>query len=192
MNSRLVIFFDFETNGFAGSSVLEAALIKCRVNAEGEAIPIHIFHRYYHAEESFNMRAFEIHGLSPDIIEENRMNQMAEYARYFVRDEDLFAFSFGCSHWVAHNIDFDTAFLPFQPEKQFCTMKENTSVLKLPRRSHGGYKYPTLKETALYYGLDYEESKAHSGLYDATLARDIFLGMLKAKNQRAHRFLAEI
>jgi DNA polymerase III epsilon subunit-like protein len=71
-------------------------------------------------------------------------------------------------------------------------MKENTSVLKLPRRSHGGYKYPTLKETALYYGLDYEESKAHRGLYDATLARDIFLGMLKAKNQRAHRFLAEI
>lgn len=192
MNSRLVIFFDFETNGFAGSSVLEAALIKCRVNAEGEAIPIHIFHRYYHAEESFNMRAFEIHGLSPDIIEENRMNQMAEYARYFVRDEDLFAFSFGCSHWVAHNIDFDTAFLPFRPEKQFCTMKENTAVLKLPRRSHGGYKYPTLKEAALYYGLDYEESKAHSGLYDATLARDIFLGMLKAKNQRAHRFLAEI
>ena len=192
MSSRLVIFFDFETNGFTGSSVLEAALIKCRVNSEGEAIPIHIFHRYYHAEESFNMRAFEVHGLSPDIIEDNRMEQMAEYARYFAKDEDLLVFSSGCSHWVAHNIDFDKDFLPFEPPRRFCTMRENTPVLRLPRRSHRGFKFPTLRETALYYGLDYDESRAHNGLYDATLARDIFLSMVKKKHAGALGFLSQM
>ena len=190
MDSQLIIFFDFETNGFAGSSVLEAALIKCRVNTDGEAIPLQIFHRYYHAAEPFNLRAFQVHGLSPDRIETLRCDSMAEYARFFKNDEDLLQFVFGCSRWVAHNIEFDAGFLPFPAVRQFCTMKENVPILKLPRRNHQGYKYPTLKETAYFYGLPYDESLAHSGIYDASLARDIFLAMIKQGHAGALRYLS--
>ncbi|HDS02447.1 MAG TPA: 3'-5' exonuclease [Firmicutes bacterium] len=190
MDSQLIIFFDFETNGFAGSSVLEAALIKCRVSTDGEAMPLHVFHRYYHAAEPFNLRAFQVHGLSPDRIECYRRDQAAEYACFFKNDDDLSQFAYGCNRWVAHNIQFDAGFLPFPATHQFCTMKENTSILKLPRRNNQGYKYPTLKETALFYGLSYDESLAHSGIYDAALARDIFLAMLRQNHEGALHYLS--
>jgi DNA polymerase III epsilon subunit-like protein len=73
----------------------------------------------------------------------------------------------------------------------FCTMKENTAIIKLPNKFHGGYKYPRLSEAAQYYGLAPEAGRLHGSDYDTRLTCEIFKKMLRGPNtkQRVLEFL---
>lgn len=79
-----------------------------------------------------------------------------------------------CRVRVAHNISFDkrmvareTNLLGIEHNSEglvdFCTMRESTNIVQLPKPSgKGGYKWPTLSEAYLYF-----EGKPLEGAHDA-------------------------
>lgn len=69
---------------------------------------------------------------------------------------------------VGHNLSFDMGFIIANTDyqinnKQYCTMKESTSICKIPGR-YGRYKWPSLKEL---YDFLYDEP--FNGVYHNSL-----------------------
>jgi DNA polymerase-3 subunit epsilon len=190
---RPLIFFDVETNGLSGdSSVLSIAAVKAVFDAAGRDLVEGAFCRFYYRKpgERENPEALAVHGLTSEVIRAKRGE--ASYAEHFNRDTDFRAFCAGVNHYVAHNIAFDRKFVPFPLKHCFCTMKENTAVLRIRRRC-GGFKYPRLSEAAEFYGLAPETAKLHGSDYDARLSYEIFKKMLHhpRTRQRALEFLGK-
>ena len=78
---------------------------------------------------------------------------------------------------VAHNIDFDIIVVsaamfrtgmdpsPFQLKERFCTMKNLTDVIRIPKTRGSGFKWPKLQECHLnFFGEGFED--AHSAMAD--------------------------
>lgn len=155
-----VVFLDFETNGFKGSSVLSMSL---RVDGD-------IINRYYYPREEYNKYAIEVNGLNEEKITKLRAD--VAYAKYFTDDLEVIDMFKDIEVLVAHNIDFDFSFLPdaikSQDMKIFCTMKSNA------------YKFgknTSLSDTARYYGIAVEEENLHNSDYDTYLCEKIFNAM---------------
>lgn len=182
-----IAFFDFETNGFHPSSVLEVYIKKC-LYEDGIFSTVATFHRYYFPEEPINPHALRVHGLDERRLALLRDN--CTYSRYFREDPDFNQFTTDITHWVAHNIQFDAAFLPCKVQKEFCTMKSNTSTVKILR--NGSYKFPTLAETARFYGIPFDAESAHGAAYDTEVLFTIFLAMHSAKDAAVARFLKDL
>jgi DNA polymerase-3 subunit epsilon len=175
---RSLVFFDVETNGLSGSSsVLSIAALKAVFDGTGISATGEIFSRFYYRKpgENENREALNINGLTDAVIRKNRGG--ARYAEHFHLDGDFAAFCGGVHHYVGHNIAFDRKFIPFSLKHCFCTMKENTSIIRLKRHS-GGFKYPRLGEAAEYYGLAPESGRLHGSDYDTHLTYEIFRKML--------------
>ncbi len=182
--------FDLETNGFSGSSVIEGFFLKCVYQGKDLRIA-DSFHRFYYPREPFNPHAFRVHGIGPETIENRRLESPSDYPPYFDLDRELFAFSLGVDRWVAHNISFDSSFLPFPIKKKYCTMLSSTDILRLPGGRYGNFKYPTLKELAAYYGIHYDPSKAHGAEYDTMLLYGVFKKMAESELPGLLDFLAD-
>jgi DNA polymerase-3 subunit epsilon len=193
MNKK-VIFFDTETNGVtADSSVLSIAALKCVFNGiHIDTIADH-FTRYYFRKpgEAQNKDAIAVNGLTDEVILQKRGN--ASYAPFFYQDmPDFYQFCCEVRHYVGHNIAFDKKFIPFSLEYTFCTMRENTNILRLTRRN-GARKWPRLSETAAYYHLDLHQAQFHDSEYDTFITYEIFKKMLDASETRDRilQFLAQ-
>ncbi len=182
-----IAFFDFETNGFFPSSVLEVCVKKCMYEDDIFST-VGTFHRYYYPKEPFNPQAFRVHGLDEQRL--TALRQGEHYSHYFSADRDFIEFAADITHWVAHNIQFDTAFLPCKPQKEFCTMKNNTNTVKILR--NGSYKFPTLAETARFYGIPFDSDSAHGAAYDTEILFAIFLAMHSAKDSAVLRFVKDL
>jgi DNA polymerase-3 subunit epsilon len=106
------------------------------------------------------------------------------YPKYFDQDMQSFKdFCTGVIRFVGHNIRFDAQFLDFELKQTFCTMRENTNIMKLKNRT-GGLKIPTLSEAAGFYRVTVDEDKCHGSEYDTQLAYEIFRKMLARKRSR--------
>jgi DNA polymerase-3 subunit epsilon len=189
---RTLVFFDLETNGLSPpSSVLSVAAIKVLFDRTGAALAEEGFSRFYYRNpgERENPRALEVNGLTDAVIRVRR--GAAGYPKQFRDDGGFAAFCAGVAHYVGHNIAFDRRFLPFPLKHCFCTMRENTAVIKIRRPYGGGYKYPRLSEAAEYYGLAPESALLHGSDYDTRLTCEIFKQMLRrpATRRRALAFL---
>ncbi|MDR0732045.1 MAG: hypothetical protein LBF63_10285 [Treponema sp.] len=192
-SARPVVFFDVETNGLSGSSsVLSIAALKAvfdgnDIDATGE-----IFSRFYYRKpgEKENREALNVNGLTDAVIRGKRGK--AQYPEHFHLDGDFAAFCAGVHHYVGHNIAFDRKFIPFPLRHCFCTMKENTNIIKIQRYC-GGFKYPRLGEAADYYGLAPESGKLHGSDYDTRLTYEIFRKMFydPRTRRRVHEFLKQ-
>jgi DNA polymerase-3 subunit epsilon len=173
-----VIFFDVETNGLdKNSSVLSITAIKALYNGRDVDAIETIFTRFYYrkAGEPVDPGALKVNGLSDEVIRKNRGD--AHYPEHFSEDEDFKALCTGVRHYVGHNIAFDRKFVCFPLKHCFCTMKENTPVVKIKRYT-GGFKYPQLSEAAAFYGLAPDTGKLHGSDYDTRLTYEIFRKML--------------
>jgi DNA polymerase III epsilon subunit-like protein len=84
---------------------------------------------------------------------------------------------------VGHNIPFDAKFLDFKLKRTFCTMRENTNIMK-HKKSNGGFKAPKLIEAAVFYNISVDEDKCHGSEYDTRLCYEIFRKMLARKRSR--------
>jgi DNA polymerase-3 subunit epsilon len=179
-SARSAVFFDVETNGLSrNSSVLSIAAIKAVFDGEDIDTIEDSFTRFYYRDpgERENREALAVNGLTDAVIRKRRGS--AGYAEHFRRDRDFAIFCAGVHHYVAHNIAFDRKFVPFPLKHCFCTMKENTNIIRI-RRYHGGFKYPRLSEAAEFYGLAPETSRLHGSDYDTQLAYEIFRKMLSS------------
>jgi DNA polymerase-3 subunit epsilon len=186
-----VIFFDVETNGLdKDCSVLSITAIKALYNGTDVDTIETVFTRFYYrkAGEPVNHDALKVNGLSDEAIRTCRGN--APYPERFTDDGDFAALCAGVRHYVGHNIAFDRKFVRFPLKHCFCTMQENTNIVKI-RRHAGGFKYPRLSEAAAFYGLSLETDKLHGSEYDTRLTYEIFRKMLNddRTNPRVYEFL---
>jgi DNA polymerase-3 subunit epsilon len=188
---REVIFFDTETNGLSKySSVLSMSAIKAVFNGSDIETVKETFSRFYYRNpgEPENVFAINVNGLTGPVIRQKRGKAL--YPEHFKDDRDFAAFCSGVRHFVGHNITFDRKFLDFSLPNSFCTMRENTEVIRIIRRA-GGFKFPRLQEAADYYRIETDEQQLHGSDYDARLTYEIFKRMLQNERTRekALRFL---
>lgn len=177
-----IIFFDVETNGFQGSSVLSISAIKVNYDFNSNKwTKIGEYDRFYFRNdgEELNEGAINVNGLTDEVISEKRKG--TNYARTF--EEDLDSFYLFCQdveHYVAHNIKFDRSFIPFPLKHQFDTMMENINIVKSGiNENFGTYKWPKLMECAKYYNVPFEENELHGSLYDVLITFRVFFKMSK-------------
>lgn len=178
-----VIFWDTETNGLQKHhSVLSISAIKYFINIENDKINSEIidkYERFYFrkAGEEIGKEAIDVNGLSDDVIEKRRGN--VDYPINFC--DDIKSFQSFCSdtrHFVGHNIYYDKQYINFWLANMFCTMLSNTKIIGLKKRD-GRPKYPSLGETARFYGVELNENELHGSMYDLFITYRIFLKMLE-------------
>lgn len=178
--SKSIIIFDLETNGLKGSSVLSISAVKANYRAKTDSFDIvESYNRFYFRNkgEAVNQKALEINGLTDEIIKERRGE--ADYPEIFVDDQKAFKnFCKGSVLYIAHNISFDSAFVPFirSSADTFCTMLNNTFINKTG-------KWPTLEATARHYNIPVEPNSLHDGQYDVSLCFEIIKSMYKNRHQ---------
>lgn len=186
-----VVFFDTETNGLkANNSVLSISAIKTLVDFSNKTIDIlDRYERFYFPEEPYNYDAIRVNGLTKDYITKKRNE--ADYPVYFNKDQiAFFQFCGNIQHFVAHNIEFDRKFLNKRLPKQFCTMKSNTDIIKLPPQRVGTrYKWPKLEEATRFYRIPSNNSRFHDSMYDVEMTIEVFKAMLK--NEKGNKLIKE-
>lgn len=190
---KKIIFFDVETNGFKGTSVLSISAMKILFNTETlEMIKLGEFDRFYFRNdgEEINLGAIKINGLTDEEIEKRRSQSIEKYPRTFIEDIDNFKdFCENAEHFVAHNIKFDRDFIPFILKYQFDTMLENIDIVRI--YGDYGYKWPKLMECADHYNIKIEDEKLHNSMYDVEVMVKVFFRMRKHNiaSDRIMRFI---
>ena len=163
-----LIFFDVETNGFVGSSVLSISAIKTIMINNNKLRIIDKYNRYYYRnpKELLNEKAIEVNKLTDSRIKDLRENK--DYPLYFQDDSESFKnFCDNSVCYIAHNISFDKQFIPFLNDSHnyFCTMKQNRFIYN---------KWPKLSDTAKYYNIEVKEDILHDSSYDTLLCFKVF------------------
>lgn len=183
--TKHIIIFDVETNGFKGSSVLSVSGLKVKYVKNSNSFEIiDKFSRYYfrNRDEILNEEAVYLNGLTDEKI--NSLREGQNYPLYFENDVDSFKkFCDNPVLYVAHNISFDTQFIPFISDKDnvFCKMKNNT-------HTNRNGKWPKLEETARYYKIKIDNNQFHNSEYDTEICLKIFQKMF----QDDHPYLKQI
>jgi DNA polymerase-3 subunit epsilon len=185
-----VIFWDVETNGLEKyHSVLSISAIKVAFSIEGEKIDSSIIERYerfYFRKpgEEVGKEAIAVNGLTDETIRKHRTG--VDYPEHFCNDIEPFRlFCSDTRHFVGHNIFYDKQYINFWLHNVFCTMKENTGIIGLKRRN-GKLKFPSLGETAKFYGIEINKNELHGSMYDSYTTYLVFNKMLdneKAKGK---------
>jgi DNA polymerase-3 subunit epsilon len=166
-----MIILDFETNTQNPYDVIEVGAIKVDTNLN----IIDIFHRYYLSRYEPNYHAIQVHHLTPEKLKKLRKK---EHEKYFVKDKDFVNFCKGTKTLVAHNITYELRFIGelVQFEKHICTMKANKGIIPV-YDVNGRLKNPKLKETCSFYGIEFDDEKYHSAIYDVEKTLDILKKM---------------
>lgn len=172
-----IIIFDLETNGLTNNySVLSCSAIKYVINPNTyELSELDRFNRYYFPVEEFDPSAISVNGLTKEVIKEKRGT--ATYPEHFHLDSNFAVFCSDTKRFIAHNISFDSRFVPFiKKRKKFCTMMTNTDIMTdyFMRR-----KWPKLSEAATYYGIPFNKKDLHGSMSDTEITAKIFMEMLK-------------
>ncbi|MFK5975890.1 MAG: 3'-5' exonuclease [Sulfurovum sp.] len=172
MQKNISFIFDTETNGFANCSVLSISYIISQNNNI-----LHQDTRYYFSQEPYNHHAFQVHGLDEESIDDKRAKN--KYPLYFEDDKnwliDIFN-KYNVDNIVAHNLSFDTKFLPQEIKNKiknkeystFCTMQQNRHITK-------NNKAPKLIEACKLYNIKFDEYNAHSSDYDTLKCFEVFV-----------------
>ena len=176
-----VIVFDTETNGLypEESSLLSIGAIRYSWDPYEKLKEKARFERCYYPKEPFNERAIMVNGLTKEKIAELRGD--ATYPEHFLDDYlSLKEFCEGSRLIAGHNVSFDVGFVPFlKNRRKLDTMKSNADVVCVEwMDSKEDWKWPSLEETARFYGVPFNEDDAHGALYDAMIAGEILKRML--------------
>jgi DNA polymerase III epsilon subunit-like protein len=140
---------------------------------------IDTYERFYFRNpgEQAGTEALEVNGLTDDVIRSKRGD--AVYPLHFKDDIESFkSFCRDTRHFAGHNIRYDLQYIDFRLPNIFCTMNENTKIVKA-RRRNGRLKYPSLSETIRFYGISSDSSMLHGSLYDSMMVYEVFKKMLE-------------
>ena len=180
-----IIIFDVETNGLSGFySVLSCSAIKYDFGPNTyEMTEIDRFNRYYYPVEQFDTQAIDVNGLTREVITAKRGDSV--YPDHFCMDSAFETFCSDTERFVAHNISFDMQFIPLMEEKKkFCTMMTNTDIVCVYFMAQKNeWKWPKLSETAIHYGIPFNENDLHNSMCDTEITAKIFLKMIEAMNR---------
>lgn len=146
----MILFFDTETTGLMPGRIIQLTYIMAD-EKETKA------KNFFFAVEYIEPSASAVNGFT--------VEKLAELSggKTFSCDIDEIEDDFKRADLiVAHNVNFDLKFLMaefgyqdrlFKYEKEFDTMKFFTPIMKLPRSTHNGYKYPKLGELCEYFEI---------------------------------------
>lgn len=150
----MIIYFDTETTSLVPGQICELAYImqyKDKVETKN----------FFFKVDGFEEMASQITGYTVEIIEKlSGGKTFKDYAKEIGED---FA---KASLIMSHNFNFDYNYMQtefsrinslFRFKQEMCSMRYFTNILKLPRVSGRGYKYPKLIELAKYFKI--EENK---------------------------------
>jgi DNA polymerase III subunit epsilon len=178
-----VIFLDTETNGLEEyHSVLSISAIKYSFIIEGQNIEsnkIEQYERFYFRKpgERIGKEAIAVNGLTDEVISKRRNG--FDYPEHFHNDITSFhEFCADTRHFVGHNIYYDKQYIDFWLPNMFCTMKANIKIVGL-KRPDGKPKYPSLIETARFYGIETNKKELHGSMYDSYITYLIFCKMFE-------------
>ncbi|MBP6063293.1 MAG: hypothetical protein KA493_04480 [Fusobacteriaceae bacterium] len=183
MPKREIIVFDFETNGFNGTSVLSLSAIKALVLPNGIQ-EIDRFNRFYYRTpgEFVNPAAINVNGLDESTI--CKLRGEADYPKHYIDDiESFIEFCGDTDHFIAHNFSFDKDFLGFEALVYFCTFIESKNI------NIG--KFNKLSDLAAYYNIDVNPDFLHNSMYDVEILFDIVKAMYEEKNENLLKFFHE-
>ncbi len=168
----MVIYFDTETSGLNPGQICQLSYVmqtKEKVLAKN----------FFFSVDSVEYGAYCVHGFSVE-----KLKILSNGKRFSDCFNEIYLDFNNADMLISHNTAFDFMFMRkeyerlnkvFEIKNSFCTMKKTTPILKLPRSSGAGYKYPKLNELASYYGITdgqiLIESKklfsANAGYHDA-------------------------
>ena len=180
---RELIILDFETNGFAGTSVLSISAIKALV-IDNKIVEIDRYNRYYHLTpgEIENPHAIAINNLSKSNL--NMLRKDITYPEFYIDDiQSFLEFCGDTDHFIAHNFSFDREFICFETAISFCTFLES-------RKMNIG-KHNKLSDFAAYYNIVVDPSNLHNSMYDVEILFQIIQSMYEEKNSNFLIFLEE-
>lgn len=187
---KKVMFFDCETNGLIGSSVLSFSAYVVQFNLHDDGVGFRIIEkidRYYYPKEDFNSRATDVNGLRESVIEKRRRE--VTYPKYFMDDEYISELCSEVDLFVAHNLKFDESFLPvaIDGKSKLCTMLETVNTCKMPfkysnSKNVGKYKNPKLMEMARFFNVAIDEESLHNSLYDVHIMFESFIKIAEHPN----------
>ncbi|MBO4262583.1 MAG: 3'-5' exonuclease [Clostridia bacterium] len=143
----MIIFFDTETTSLTPGRIIQLSYIM----KDGEKTSAKNF---FFGVEYIEPTATAVHGFTVDRIAELSAGKTFSWAADEIYDD--FA---NADLIVGHNVKFDINFMiaefgyidrRFRYNEEFDTMKYFTPIMKMPRSSHRGYKYPKLSELCEY------------------------------------------
>lgn len=160
------IVFDTETTGLdplSGDRVVEIGCVEI-INT----IPTgHTFHVYLDPERDMPDEAFRVHGLSTEFLSgQKRFAEVADEFLAFLGDANL----------VAHNAQFDLAFLNAELERlgrQPIARERLVDTLALARRRHPAGPN-RLDDLCNRYGIDLTRRTKHGALLDSELLAEVY------------------
>ena len=194
----MIIYFDTETTGLVPGRIIQLSyILQNEGGTKGK--------NFYFYVDYVEPAAQAVHGISIEMLEKLSCGKMfSDYIDEICEDFET------ADIIVGHNIGFDIAFMiaefkgadrQFRYREQFDTMKYFTPVMKLPRKSGRGYKYPKLIEICDYAKIfPYDVSKktmeifgknglgAHNAAYDTTMTY-LALEVLKEKDEKLKKCL---
>ncbi len=146
----MILFFDTETTGLDPGRIIQLSYIMV---SEDEVKAKNFFFGVDYIEPS----AAAVHGFTVE-----KLRDLSNGHTFSFDCEEVYDDFLSADLVVAHNFAFDLKFMMaefgymdriFRYNESLCSMKYFTPILKMPRKSGRGYKYPTLGQFAEYYGV---------------------------------------
>lgn len=144
----MILFFDTETTGLMPGRIIQLSYI---MQTEKEVKAKNFFFYVDYVEPS----AVAVHGFTPEKL------LYLSNGHTFSQDlEEIYDDFLSADLVVSHNFAFDLKFMiaefiyhdrQFRYKESLCTMKFFTDILRLPRSSNRGFKYPKLTELADHF-----------------------------------------
>lgn len=146
----MILFFDTETTGLIPGRIIQLAYIM----QTGTEIKSKCF---FFAVEYVEPSAVAVHGFTPEKL------AVLSGGNTFSCDIDEIYDDFAAADLIiGHNVKFDIDFMiaeflyqsrRFRYKESFDTMRFFTPIMKLPRTSNKGYKYPKLTELSEFLDI---------------------------------------
>ena len=164
------IVLDTETTGLEvkqGHRIIEigAVLVNNRVKSD------QYFHSYLNPQRSIDEKAYEVHGISLESLEDNPLfEEVAEDFIQFVEGSTL----------VIHNAPFDLGFLnnelklassKYPKLEEICEVEDS---LEIAREKHPGQRI-SLDALASKYNVSGYDRTFHGALLDANILADVYM-----------------
>lgn len=177
------LFFDTETTGFGAAKLLQLGAILQDLDSSRIYSELNMLVRQ-EAGTTIPAEAMAVHGITDEMC--------ATYGFPLPVVDKAFAFlADRADVLVAHNIQFDLGImkanmpisweLTDQHKPNFCTMTNNTEIIRLPHKKWPGkFKWPNMAETHRFY-FDRDFEGAHDAMVDIRACRDVLLAMIERK-----------
>lgn len=146
----MILFFDTETTGLMPGRIIQLSYVmQTREKTEAK--------NFFFYADYVEPSAVRVHGFTPE-----KLAILSGGHTFSCDIDEIYEDFLSADLVVSHNFAFDLKFMiaefiyesrQFRYRESLCTMKYFTDVLRMPRSSHRGFKYPKLSELAEHYQI---------------------------------------